>query len=80
MLAQRESELALRLAGSGGVTWRSDQPENREWLDQFLLLRSTTIAGGTSEIQRNNVSERVLGLPREPAFDRDIPFNEVPHN
>ncbi len=79
-LAQRESELALRLAGSGGVTWRSDQPESREWLDQFLMLRSTTIAGGTSEIQRNNVSERVLGLPREPAFDRDIPFNEVPHN
>ncbi len=79
-LAQRESELALRLAGSGGVTWRPDQPESREWSDQFLSLRSTTIAGGTSEIQRNNVSERVLGLPREPAFDRDIPFNEVPHN
>ena len=80
ILAQRESELALRLAGSGAVTWSPDHPEEGEWSDQFLSLRSTTIAGGTSEIQRNNVSERVLGLPREPTFDREIPFNEVPHN
>ena len=80
ILAQRESELALRLAGSGAVTWIPDHPEDGEWSDQFLSLRSTTIAGGTSEIQRNNVSERVLGLPREPTFDREIPFNEVPHN
>jgi alkylation response protein AidB-like acyl-CoA dehydrogenase len=79
-LAQRESELALRLAGAGAVTWWPDHPGDSEWSDQFLSLRSSTIAGGTSEIQRNNVSERVLGLPREPAFDRDLPFNEVDHN
>ena len=80
ILAQRESELALRLAGSGGVTWRPDHPEQGEWSEQFLSHRRTTIAGGTSEIQRNNVSERVLGLPREQASDRDVPFNEVAHN
>ena len=66
--------------GAKAVTWSPDHPEEGEWSDQFLSLRSTTIAGGTSEIQRNNVSERVLGLPREPTFDREIPFNEVPHN
>jgi alkylation response protein AidB-like acyl-CoA dehydrogenase len=80
ILVQHRAELALRLAGGGGVTWPDDEPGGDEWSQSFLHSRQESIAGGTDEIQRNNVSERVLGLPREPAIDRDIPFNQVAHN
>jgi alkylation response protein AidB-like acyl-CoA dehydrogenase len=80
VVTQRRAEYALAVAGASGVAWRSDDPDGDGWSHDFLVSRSDSIAGGTDEIQRNNVSERVLGLPREPSFDREIPFNQVPHN
>ncbi len=77
LLAQRRAELGFSLAGA---TWPQGDLAHETWGTQLLRSRSATIAGGTSEIQRNNVSERVLGLPREPSSDRDVPFNQVPHN
>jgi hypothetical protein len=47
------------------------------WSDQCLSVPSLSIAGGTDEVLRNIIGERVLGLPREPQVDRDVPFNDL---
>ena len=44
----------------------------------FLMRQVSTIGGGTTEMARNVISERVLGMPRERTLDRDVPFRDVP--
>jgi len=49
-----------------------------EWQTIFLMSPSISIRGGTDEIQRNIVGERVLGLPAEPRVDTDRPYRDIP--
>ena len=69
--------LALDLEGAAGQAWTDGDRwlHNTAW--SFLRVRSKTIAGGTSEVQRNILGERVLGLPKEPELDRSVPWSEV---
>ncbi len=66
-LGQRFSEAGIDLLGPYGTLWQGNAvtPDNGRWAYQFLYDRSLTIAGGTSEVQRNIVAQRVLGLPRK---------------
>jgi alkylation response protein AidB-like acyl-CoA dehydrogenase len=57
-MTQRLSEAALQVLGPASGTWGS-------WQRQWLWSKAASIAGGTSEVQRNVIGERILGLPRE---------------
>jgi alkylation response protein AidB-like acyl-CoA dehydrogenase len=68
---------ALGVDGQGpAATVEHDPPD--EWQTMFLAAPSLSIRGGTDEIQRNILGERVLGLPPEPRVDKDRPFSERP--
>jgi 3-oxochol-4-en-24-oyl-CoA dehydrogenase len=60
---QQLAEYGLELLGASAVAVEGDAAE---WIYSFLYSRCLTIAGGTSEIQRNVIAHRLLGLPRDP--------------
>jgi alkylation response protein AidB-like acyl-CoA dehydrogenase len=75
LLARRTSDLGIAIAGAGGQAW--EDPRESRWALSVLSAPASRIAGGTDEVQRNIIGERVLGLPKEPQIDRDIPFKEL---
>jgi alkylation response protein AidB-like acyl-CoA dehydrogenase len=83
-------ELCVDLLGSDALTGYDYTMRRAEQLGltgpagssrkMFLRARANSIEGGTSEIQRNIIGERVLGLPGEPRTDKDLPWAEVPRS
>lgn len=71
------ARLGLEIGGAGSMTWEHGDQEGREVSLAYLNARIMSIAGGTNEMQRNGIGERALGLPREPSFDTNKPFNQV---
>jgi alkylation response protein AidB-like acyl-CoA dehydrogenase len=74
---KHNGELALRIQGAAGMLLGEDAPVGGRWQQSFLGAPSIRIAGGSDEIQRNVMGERVLGLPAEPRVDKDRPFRDL---
>ena len=81
MSGMRQTRLAtieFELAGSAGVAWEPEDGQSAGYGMGYLVRQASCIGGGTTEMSRNVVSERVLGMPRERTLDRDVPFRDVP--
>ncbi len=74
---RRLGRASLEMLGPEGQLYDDDAPAGTDWQARFLFAPAIGIAGGSNEVQRNIMAERVLGLPGEIRADRDVPFREL---
>jgi alkylation response protein AidB-like acyl-CoA dehydrogenase len=77
---EANAQLAMAIEGTEAMLYADDAFEDGFWQQQFLGQWNPRIGGGTEQIQRNVISERVLGMPGEPRPDKNAPFRDIPRN
>jgi alkylation response protein AidB-like acyl-CoA dehydrogenase len=80
MVTTRTTSIAFELSGAAGAAWSDDDGTVAECGNDFLMRQVSCIGGGTTEMARNVISERVLGMPRERTLDRNVAFRDVPRS
>lgn len=77
IISQRVRAIAQNISGLDGIAWEFDDDDGQQLARHVLNSFQDGIAGGTDEIQRNIIGDRVLGLPRDISVDKGVPFNEI---
>src|SRR5207244_2463777 len=70
-------DVGMEILGASGMLHGSDAPMNGAVQELALFSPAVSIYGGSDEIQHNIIGERVLGLPKEPATDKGVPFRDL---
>jgi alkylation response protein AidB-like acyl-CoA dehydrogenase len=77
VLNRHAADLAAEILGEAGEAWLPGDDDSERWSRALLQAPGNSIAGGTPEIMKNILGERVLRLPKEPQVDRDVPFKDL---
>src|SRR5580700_8877774 len=80
IIARAAARVHTSLLGPDALLTGDDSPVNGLLAEILVSVPASSIAGGTDEIQRNIISERVLKMPRERTGDTEKPFKDVPRN
>lgn len=74
------ADVAASLQFPAGIAWDSGDVDADYWQYHVMNCRGMSLGGGTDEVQRNTLGERVLGLPREPVLDAEVPYRDLLRN
>ncbi|WP_419919566.1 acyl-CoA dehydrogenase family protein [Candidatus Poriferisocius sp.] len=80
LIGRRAADVAMELVGPSSQAWEAAGDDGDQWAGAVIGAPAMAIAGGTNEVQRNIIGERVLGLPKEPDPYKGQPWEQVPRS